>query len=31
MDRQKAQILGTIVLAALLLLVACLRFYLKLG
>ncbi len=31
MDRQRSQILGIIVLAAVLLLVACIRFYCKTG
>jgi hypothetical protein len=31
MDRQRSQLLGIIVLAALLLLIACIRYYLKLG
>jgi hypothetical protein len=31
MERQKSQILGIIVLAALLLCLACIRFYFKLG
>jgi hypothetical protein len=31
MDRQRAQVLGIIVLAALLLLISCVRFYFKLG
>jgi len=31
MDRQRSQILGIILIAALLLLLACVRYYLKLG
>ncbi len=31
MDRRRSQILGIIVLATLLLLIACVRYYLKLG
>jgi len=31
MDRRRSQLLGIIVLALLLLLVACIRYYLKLG
>jgi hypothetical protein len=31
MDRQRSQILGIIVLAVLLLIIACLRYYLRLG
>jgi hypothetical protein len=30
-DRQRSQLLGIIVLAILVLLIACLRYYLKLG
>jgi hypothetical protein len=31
MDRQRSQLLGIIILAALFLLFACIRYYLKLG
>jgi hypothetical protein len=31
MERQRSQILGILILAALLLLAVCIRFYLKLG
>jgi len=30
-DRRRSQLLGIIILAALLLLIACIRYYLKLG
>ena len=31
MDRQRSQLLGIIILAAVLLLIACIRYYFKLG
>jgi len=31
MDRQRSQVLGILILAALVLLIACIRYYFKLG